>query len=104
MVEHLFRHEAGKMVAILTRIFGLEHLTLAEDVVQEALARALQTWPFYGVPQNPAAWIMRASRNLALDAVRREKTFRDKEAQIVCCALRAASRAVIHVKPVTTIV
>jgi RNA polymerase sigma-70 factor (ECF subfamily) len=83
VVEHLFRHEAGKMVAILTRIFGLEHLTLAEDVVQEALARALQTWPFYGVPQNPAAWIMRASRNLALDAVRREKTFRDKEAQIV---------------------
>lgn len=83
VVEHLFRHEAGKMVAILTRIFGLEHLTLAEDVVQEALARALQTWPFYGVPQNPAAWIMRASRHLALDAVRREKTFRDKEPQII---------------------
>lgn len=82
-VEHLFRHEAGKMVAILTRIFGLEHLTLAEDVVQEALVRALQSWPFYGVPQNPSAWIMRASRNLALDAVRREKTFRDKEPQII---------------------
>ena len=77
VVEHLFRHEAGKMVAILTRIFGLEHLTLAEDVVQEALARALQTWPFYGVPTNPSAWIMRASRNLALDVVRREKVFRE---------------------------
>lgn len=83
VVEHLFRHEAGKMVAILTRIFGLDHLTLAEDVVQEALARALQTWPFYGVPKNPSAWIMRASRNLALDAVRREKSFRDKEPQII---------------------
>jgi RNA polymerase sigma factor (sigma-70 family) len=83
VVEHLFRHESGKMVAILTRIFGLDHLALAEDVVQEALARALQTWPFYGVPQNPSAWIMRASRNLALDAVRREKTFRDKEPQII---------------------
>jgi RNA polymerase sigma-70 factor (ECF subfamily) len=71
------------MVATLTRIFGLENLTLAEDVVQEALARALQTWPFYGVPQNPAAWIMRASRNLALDVVRRQKVFRDKEAEIV---------------------
>ena len=67
LVEHLFRHEAGKMVATLTKIFGIEHLTLAEDVVQEALARALQTWPFYGVPKNPSAWIMRASRNLALD-------------------------------------
>jgi predicted RNA polymerase sigma factor len=69
-VERLFRHESGKMVATLTRIFGVEHLTLAEDVVQEALARALQTWPYYGVPQNPSAWIMRASRNLALDVVR----------------------------------
>src|SRR5436189_1884811 len=83
LVEHLFRHESGKMVATLTRIFGIEHLTLAEDVVQEALARALQTWPFYGVPENPSAWIMRASRNLALDMVRRQKVFREKEAEIV---------------------
>jgi RNA polymerase sigma-70 factor (ECF subfamily) len=51
-------------------------------VVQEALSRALQTWPFYGIPQNPAAWIMRASRNLALDVLRREKVFRDKEPEI----------------------
>ena len=83
VVEHLFRHEAGKMVATLTGIFGVEHLTLAEDVVQEALARALQTWPFYGVPQNPSAWIMRTSRNLALDVVRRQKVFRDKEPEII---------------------
>jgi RNA polymerase sigma-70 factor (ECF subfamily) len=83
VVEHLFRHEAGKMVAILTGIFGIEHLTLAEDVVQETLARALQTWPFYGVPKNPAAWIMRASRNLAVDVVRRQKVFRDKEAELI---------------------
>ena len=82
MVEHLFRHEAGKMVATLTGIFGLEHLTLAEDVVQESLSRALQTWPFYGIPNNPSAWIMRASRNLALDVVRRQKVFRDKEPEI----------------------
>jgi RNA polymerase sigma factor (sigma-70 family) len=82
VVEHLFRHESGKMVATLTRIFGIEHLTLAEDVVQEALVRALQTWPFYGVPKNPSAWIMRASRNLALDVVRRQKVFRDKEPEI----------------------
>src|ERR1041384_5006861 len=71
------------MVATLTRIFGIEHLSLAEDVVQEALARALQTWPFYGVPKNPSAWIMRASRNLALDVVRRQKVFRNKEPEIV---------------------
>ncbi|MDB6021890.1 MAG: putative polymerase, sigma-24 subunit, subfamily [Pedosphaera sp.] len=83
VLEHLFRHESAKMVAMLTGIFGIEHLTLAEDVVQEALSRALQTWPFYGVPKNPAAWIMRASRNLALDVVRRQKVFREKEAEII---------------------
>ena len=82
IVEHLFRHEGAKMVAILTRIFGIEHLNLAEDVVQEALVRALQTWPFYGVPKNPSAWIMRASRNLALDVVRRRKVFQNKQAEI----------------------
>lgn len=71
------------MVAILTGIFGIEHLNLAEDVVQEALARALQTWPFYGVPKNPSAWIMRASRNLALDVVRRRKVFQNKQAEII---------------------
>ena len=99
VVEHLFRHEAGKMVAILTRIFGIEHLTLAEDVVQEALARALQTWPFYGVPENPSAWIMRASRNLALDVVRRQKVFREKEAEIIHLMERsdaAPDSAVFH--------
>jgi RNA polymerase sigma factor (sigma-70 family) len=82
LVEHLFRHESAKMVATLTRIFGIEHLSLAEDVVQEALGRALQTWPYRGVPENPSAWIMRASRNLALDVIRREKVFRGKEAEI----------------------
>lgn len=83
LLEHLFRHEAGRMVAILTRIFGLEHLALAEDVVQESLSRALQTWPFYGVPANPSAWLMRTARNLALDVVRREKVFREKQSQIL---------------------
>jgi RNA polymerase sigma factor (sigma-70 family) len=83
VVEHLFREESGKMVAILTRIFGIEHLNLAEDVVQEALVRALQTWPYYGLPKNPSAWIMQVSRNLALDVVRRDKVFRDKQTQII---------------------
>jgi RNA polymerase sigma-70 factor (ECF subfamily) len=82
LVEHLFRHESAKMVATLTRIFGIEHWNLAEDVVQEALARALETWPYRGVPENPSAWIMRASRNLALDVIRRQKVFRGKEPEI----------------------
>ena len=83
VLEHLFRREAGRLVATLTRIFGVEHLALAEDVVQEALVRALRTWPFYGIPDNPSAWIMQTARNLALDTVRREKIFRDNQMRII---------------------
>ncbi|MDB6148754.1 MAG: sigma factor, subfamily protein [Chthoniobacter sp.] len=82
LTERLFREEAGKLVATLTRHFGVEHLQLAEDVVQEALARALRLWPFYGVPNNPAAWLTQAAKNLALDVIRRQKTFTGKEAAI----------------------
>ena len=83
LTDHLFRHEAGKLVSVLTGIFGLERLQLAEDVVQEAMVRALQTWPYYGVPKNPAAWLTQAAKNLALDTIRREKTFQDKQPQII---------------------
>jgi len=82
IVEHCFRHEAGKIVSSLTRKFGARHLNLAEDVVQEALARALQTWPYYGIPKNPAAWLTQVAKNLALDVVRRDKVFRNKEIDI----------------------
>ena len=83
LADHLFRHESAKLVSVLTRIFGIERLDFAEDVVQETLAKALKTWPFYGVPANPAAWLTQAAKNLALDLIRREKLFRDKEPQII---------------------
>jgi RNA polymerase sigma factor (sigma-70 family) len=83
LADHLFRHESAKLVSVLTRIFGIERLDFAEDVVQETLVKALKTWPFYGVPANPAAWLTQAAKNLALDLIRREKLFRDKEAQII---------------------
>jgi RNA polymerase sigma-70 factor (ECF subfamily) len=82
LTEHLFRHEAGKLVSMLTGIFGIERLQLAEDVVQEALIRAMKTWPFYGVPKNPPAWLMQTAKHLALDAIRREKWFQDRLPQI----------------------
>jgi RNA polymerase sigma-70 factor (ECF subfamily) len=83
VVDHFFRHEAGKMISTLTRIFGVEHLNRAEDVVQETLVRALQTWPYYGIPRNPAAWITQVAKNLAVDLIRRDKIFRNKESEIV---------------------
>lgn len=83
LADHLFRHEAGKLVSVLTGIFGIERLQLAEDVVQEALVRALKTWPYYGVPSNPAAWLTQTAKNLALDVIRREQNFQEKQDQIV---------------------
>jgi len=74
--EHLFRHEAGRMTASLTRLFGVQNLALAEDVVQDAFARALEVWKHQGPPPNPAAWLMATARHRALDVIRRERTAR----------------------------
>jgi RNA polymerase sigma-70 factor (ECF subfamily) len=75
LVDHLFRSQAGQMVAWLTRIFGPAHLELAEEVVQDALLKALQQWPYSGVPQNPGGWLFRVARNGALDVLRRNAAF-----------------------------
>src|SRR6059036_3760729 len=64
------------MVAALTHIFGVHNLALAEDVVQDAFCRALEVWPFRGVPENPSAWLMATAKHRALDVLRRERTAR----------------------------
>jgi RNA polymerase sigma-70 factor (ECF subfamily) len=75
--EDLFRREAGRLVAIVARLFGIHNLALAEDVVQDAFCRALETWKFHGVPENPSAWLMTAAKHRALDVLRRERTARN---------------------------
>ena len=74
--DHLFRREAGRMVAALTRVFGIHNLALAEDVVQDAFCRALEVWKYRGVPENPSAWLMATAKNRALDMLRRQRTAR----------------------------
>jgi RNA polymerase sigma factor (sigma-70 family) len=74
--DHLFRREAARMVAVLTRVFGVHNLTLAEDAVQDAFCRAVEVWKFRGVPENPAAWLMAAAKNRVLDTLRRQRTAR----------------------------
>ena len=73
LVEHFFRHESGKMVAVLTKIFGTENLDLAEDVVQDSLVEAISQWQYKGMPDNPSAWLFRVAKNKALNIVNREK-------------------------------
>jgi RNA polymerase sigma factor (sigma-70 family) len=74
--DHLFRRESARMVAVLTRIFGVQNLALAEDVVQDAFCRAIEVWKLRGIPENPSAWLMATAKNRALDLLRRERTAR----------------------------
>ncbi len=84
LVDHLFRHEVGRMVSRLARILGTKRLALAEDAVQYSMLQALQAWAFQGVPENPQAWLARVAYNRALDLLRGERKLRfyDDEKEI----------------------
>ncbi len=73
LTEHLFRTEAKKMIAVLTKIFGTENLQTAEDVVQDTLLSALDVWKLKGIPDNPSGWLFRVAKNKAIDIIRRNK-------------------------------
>lgn len=82
LVDHLFRRKYGQMIAVLTRIFGLENWELAEDVVQDTLLQALRQWSYGGVPENPDGWLMQVAKRRAIDALRRQSNLRRKLALI----------------------
>ena len=73
LVDNLFRQEYARMVSGLCRVLGPERLELVEDVVQEALLRALRVWPAEGIPDRPEAWLFRVARNLAFDSLKRQR-------------------------------
>ncbi len=75
-VDHLFRHEAGKITAVLARFMGPAHWDDAEDIVQDTLAKALDVWKIKGLPQNPTGWLMSVARHRAIDVMRAAKTVR----------------------------
>ena len=73
LTDHLFRHESGKMVAVLTKIFGTANLETAEDVVQQTFIDAIGVWKMKGVPDNPSAWLFRVAKNKTIDIIRKNK-------------------------------
>src|SRR6201996_6733442 len=79
-IEHTFRDESGRALATLIRLVG--DFDLAEDVLQEAFAVALERWPAIERPANPRAWLVNVARNKAIDRVRRQINFRGKQAQL----------------------
>ena len=92
LVDHLFRNRAGQMVAWLARVFGPAHLDLAEEVVQDALVKALQQWPYSGIPDNPSGWLLAVARNGALDVLRRNASFAGRAHEIARELERATKR------------
>ena len=62
LIDHLFRHHSGKMVSVLTRIFGLAHLEIIEDAVQDTFIKASITWR-QQQPEHPEAWLTQAAKN-----------------------------------------
>ncbi|MFI5897001.1 RNA polymerase sigma factor [Actinoplanes sp. NPDC051513] len=75
LVDDLFRREYAHLVSALTRVLGPSNIPLAEDVVQDALVRAMHAWRF-GLPRDPKAWIIRAAHNRAIDIIRRDQGHR----------------------------
>ena len=91
LVEHFFRHEYGRLVAVLTRTVGLRHLDVVEDAVQGALLTALTSWTAQGVPNDPGAWLYRVAYNSLIDDLRRKTGRLRILAQAVIGSLRRAT-------------
>ena len=72
-IEHLFRNEYGKVVAVMTNKYGITYLEKVEDTIQEAFVRAMRVWGYKGVPDNPTAWLFRVANNIMIDGLRRDK-------------------------------
>jgi len=79
VVDHLFRHEAGRLTATLLRVLGPRQLEVAEEIVQETLLQALESWKVGPLPDNPAAWLTRVAKNRAIDVLRRRATTKKYE-------------------------
>jgi RNA polymerase sigma factor (sigma-70 family) len=77
-LKHLFQQEFSKMVAVISRLFGLQHIEIAEDIVSETFLLAAETWGVKGVPPNPAAWLYTVAKQRTIYYFRRNKILQKK--------------------------
>ncbi|MFH1497743.1 MAG: DUF6596 domain-containing protein [Verrucomicrobiota bacterium] len=103
LVEHFFRHETGRLHGALIRLLGVHNVSLAEDIAQEALLRAMRTWSMGGIPANPSAWITRVAMNLAKDALRHRGMAAGKEDAIAYHIEQTAPTPALAVEAAQTI-
>jgi RNA polymerase sigma factor (sigma-70 family) len=78
LIPQLYRTEFRKIAAVLSRLFGIEHISIAEDIVSDAFLLAAETWGLKGIPQNPVAWLYAVAKNKAKDMLRRNVLFSQK--------------------------
>jgi RNA polymerase sigma factor (sigma-70 family) len=81
LIPHLFRTEFRKIAAVLSKLFGIENLELAEDIASETFLAALENWPYKGIPENPVAWLYAVAKNKAKNHLRRNQVFAGKIAK-----------------------
>lgn len=73
LTHHLFRENSGKMMGVLSKYFGVQHVEIIADAVQDTFETALLRWRFSGIPENPAAWLMKVAKNKTINAIKRTK-------------------------------
>ena len=77
-LNHLFRIEFSKMVAVISKFIGLQDIETAEDIVSETFLQAAESWGTKGIPPNPTAWLYAVARQKAFYHFRRNKIFESK--------------------------
>jgi RNA polymerase sigma factor (sigma-70 family) len=78
LIPHLFRTEFRKIMAVLCKLFGIDHIEIAEDVASATFLSALETWTYKGIPENPTAWLYAVAKNKAINYLNRNHLFTDK--------------------------
>jgi len=78
LIPHLFRTEYSKITAVLARLFGFEHIEIAEDIASDTFLLAAETWGMKGVPDNPVAWLYTVAKNRAKDYLKHHHIFIEK--------------------------
>lgn len=78
LIPHLFRTEFRKITTVLCKLFGIEHIEIAEDLASETFLAALETWTYKGIPENPTAWLYTVAKNKARNYIKRNKLFSEK--------------------------
>jgi predicted RNA polymerase sigma factor len=78
LIPHLFRTEYSKITAVLSRLFGFEHMEIAEDIASDTFLLAAETWALKGIPENPVAWLYTVAKNRAKDHLKHHHIFVEK--------------------------